>query len=220
MKRLIVAGILGLVGLVVMLFILPCMAFAEIRSERPTQIQLVGANLGGGVQLGYNLGDHFLVGADYIVLNTEGEGEETENNETYKINFATSGLYLRYYPFSAAGFYVSAASIFRTWKITVEGNDEIGDSGERADYELTAEWPQGAVRYGLGFNGTASFGLSGGIFLGMISGGEPTLKGKVDSDLISQEDVDKEIDEIEKEEKFGEKYSNVAYIALSIGYNF
>ncbi len=63
-------------------------------------------------------------------------------------------------------------------------------------------------------------GLSFGVHMGIVTGDEPELRGKVDNGSISQSDVDKEVDEIEKREKFGEKYSTVSIIGLYLGYNF
>jgi hypothetical protein len=200
---------------------LPALGHAGIRSERPSQVQIeTTLALGSGVALSYNLGDHLLIGANYYAASYEGEGENTDKDETYKADFSTSELYLRYYLFENSSFYFSGASVFRNWKITVTGSDYIGDSGQTANYELTAEWPTAGFAYGLGFNWIADFGLSGGLYLGVLTGGNPELKGKVDNDLISQADVDKEVDEIEKEEKFGDRYNTVSIIRLSIGYNF
>ena len=199
---------------------LPFSVFAGIRSDRPGQLQYMTTTLGSGLSLGYNLGDHLLFGANYFGITLEGDGDNTANNETAKAEFSTTELMLRYYLFEGSGFYLKGAAVMRNWKFTVTGSDFIGDSGTIANYEMIAEWPTTGVSYGLGFNWIADFGLSGGIYLGMISGGEPELRGKVDNGAILQEDVDKEIAEIEEEEKFGEKYSNVPIIGAHIGFNF
>ena len=200
--------------------LIPLNGSAGIRSERPSQIQFIARNLGSGASLAYNLGDHILFGANYFATSAEHEGEDTDNNETVNFEFATSELFLRYYLMEDSGFYISGASVFRHWKITVTGTDEIGDSGEVAEYKLTAEWPTTAFSYGLGYQWIMDFGLSLGAYMGMISGGEPELKGEVDDDSISQSDVDKEVDEIEEEENFGEKYANVFIAGFSLGFNF
>lgn len=212
---------LRLLAIFLVVCLMPALGFAGIRSQRPSQVQLESTIvLGSGVALSYNLGDHLLIGADYYAASYEGEGENTDNNETVKADFSTSELFVRYYLFENSGFYLSGASVFRNWKITVTGSDYIGDSGQIANYELTAEWPTTGFGYGLGFNWIADFGLSGGLYLGVLTGGNPELKGKVDNNLISQADVDKEVDEIEKEEEFGDRYNTISVIRFSIGYNF
>ena len=209
-------------GILLIGLLLPTLGFAGIRDDRSSEIQAIYTLiLGPGVSIAYNFGDHLAVGGAFYAASFEGEGEAEENDETYKADFSTSELFVRIYPFEGAGFYVSAASVFRNWEISVEGTEtDIGGSGFGGDYTVTAEWPNTGVAYGLGYNWIADFGLSWGLFLGALSGGDPELKGETDVAGVTQDDIDKQVEEVEEEEKFGEKYNTVALVRLSIGFNF
>lgn len=220
MKTVTLSGLFRNASLLMLLLTLPFVAFAGIRDTRSSQIQLLGSNFGSGLSLGYHFGDMLFLGAEYFSITLESEGENTANEETVKGDFSTTNLHLRFFPFEGSGFYLQGGLISRVWKITVTGTDVIGDSGQSATYELEAKWPSTAINYSLGFNWIADFGLSAGINLGVITGDDPELKGKVDDPSISQADVDKEVDEIEEEEKFGETYSTLPIVGLYLGFSF
>lgn len=213
---------LRVLGLLLVGLLIPSLGFAGIRDDRSSEIQVFYTLiLGPGVALAYNLGDHLAVGGAFYAATLEGEGETEENDETYKAEFSTSELFVRIYPFEGAGFYVSAASVFRNWEITLEGTEtDIGGSGQPGDYTVTAEWPDTGVAYGLGYNWIADFGLSWGLYLGALSGGDPELKGETDVAGVTQDDIDRQVKEVEEEENFGERFNTVAVVRLSIGFNF
>lgn len=210
-----------IISILLVIAALPFLTFAGTRSDRPSQVQLMATALGSGVSLGYNLGNHFLFGANYYGITAEEPTGVTENKETAKFEFSTTELMLRYYPFEDGGFYLQGSSIFRNWMITVSGYDsDFQGSTKATNYELKAEWPSSAISYGLGFNWIADFGLSGGLYIAAITGGEPELRGKVDDPTILQSYVDSAVDEMEQREKFGEKYSTIINIGATIGFNF
>ncbi len=208
--------------LTLFLMTIPFAGLAGIRDDRSSQIQLMATNFGNGVSLGMNFSDHIFVGAEYFSIELTGDGEDTANQEEYDADFANLQLNVRYYPFESSGFYAQAGYVQRNWKFVVTGTGEVGDSAQTADYKLTVEWPSTGANLGLGFNWMADFGLSGGLFLGAITGGKPTAKGEIsnESGVINQNDVDKEVDEMYEREKLDERFSTIPLIAFYLGFNF
>jgi hypothetical protein len=209
-------------GIFLIILIFPLASSAEIRADRSIGIQgLYTLVLGAGLEVSYNLGDHLAIGVNYYAMTAEGSGENSENSEVVKFDLSTAELFLRLYPFAGSGFYISGAAVARNWKVTDEGyTDDFQGTTEQANYKITAEWPNTGYAYGLGGNWVTHSGFSWGMFLGVLTGGNPELKGEVDNTNITQADIDKEIDQFEEDEDFGSKYNTAPLLRIAFGYNF
>ena len=215
-------GIMKIKKIAIMMLVVgfPFLTFAGIRNKRPIQAQLMGALiLGNGVSVGYNLNDHLFLGGEYFSMKLTSKNED--DNDEINIAFSTTQLNARYHLFENSAFYLQAGLAQRNWKVEANGTGDIGLSGVTADYTWTFEWPKTAFSYGLGFNWIADFGLSGGFYLGMLSGSKPTLKGKINhaAGFILQPEIDREINEYYKKNNL-DRFSSIPVIAGYIGYNF
>ena len=213
---------LRLAGVLLLGMLLPAVSFAGIRADRNVNIQAFYTFfLGSGAVISYNLGDHLSFGINYYSAIYEGDGEATENDEIVKVEFATSEFFLRIFPFEGSGLYVSGAAVMRDWSITASGySTDFEGTGYATDYKFVAEWPNSGVAYGLGGNWTTDIGLSWGLFLGVLTGDDPKIKGTVSNSSISQADIDKGIENFEEEENFGERYNTAPLMRVSFGYAF
>lgn len=187
--------------------------------KKPIQLQLLGTTVGSGFSGGYHFNDIFFAGLDYSSISLESSSTDESGTVTVELDFVTQILLLRASPFSGS-FYLQAGAVMRNWEVKGQGASLIGDSGQSGIVDAKVTFPSPAYNFSLGWNWIAGFGLSGGIGLGIIMGGEPDVELTATAESgppIPEEEVEKEEKEFKDEMA---AYKTFPYIVGTIGWNF
>lgn len=194
----------------------PFVSFAD--EKKSIQLQLLGSNIGSGAHLGYHLNDMFFVGADMSAISISSDEKDSSGTVTAELKFSTQVFMLRISPFSGA-FYIQGGMVSRKWDLEATGVSQIGDSGESGTVTAEVKFPRSAANVGLGWNWISDFGLSGGLGLGTIMGGDPKVEMTVTdtTGTVTDSDIQEEEDQLKSDMK---QFANVPYVHLQIGWNF
>jgi len=186
------------------------------RAKKPTEGQAVITNLGAGIHGGhYFLDGRLFVGMDFFsAALSASEDSDTGGTINMDLSLATTLLDVRYHLFESSGFYLQGGLASRNWKLEGTSKDVNG----RDEFNITVEWPSIGTLVGIGGNWVADFGLSGGVSLGFLMGGAPTLDGEDNSaGGVYQAELDSELSQAED---LFSQYANTPLISAYIGWSF
>ncbi|MGK0289812.1 MAG: hypothetical protein ACI86H_001259 [bacterium] len=216
MKRNFILLITIILGLVLTL---PTSSFAKEKGW--VELQALGATTGVGAHLGVHLTDYIFIGLQATAYNTDFESDQSDSTVTGTIDLKTQLAILRVSPFSGA-FYLQAGAVNRNWELVASGTEQVGDSGTTvsADYSVKVTFPEQATNIGIGWNWMASFGLSGGLGIGVITGAPAKAELTIDRTVyttVTDAQIEEEEQNIEDELK---GLTTFPYITVSIGFTF
>ena len=189
----------------------------ENRNDDIFQINVLGTNLGSGFSAGIFLNENILLSGENFNIALE-EEDEVEN-EKIELDFKTSIISAKFFPFDDSAFFLQGGVVYRDWKVIGHfyDLDQDGLVEGVSDYaKITVTFPEAASTYGLGALWIWDSGFSFGLGAGAISGGAPDVK--IEADIgASQTDIDREEARIKDDL---EQYKTVGFGYISLGFTF
>ncbi len=188
----------------------------ENRKDDTFQINWLATNLGAGFSAGIFLNENIFFGGESFSIALEDEDED--NNEKIELDFKTSIISAKYFPFDDSAFFLQGGAVYRDWKVIGHFYDSNNDGtvGANEYVKITVTFPDAASMYGLGALWIWDSGFSLGLGAGAISGGAPDVEIEADNGA-SQDDIDREEARIKDDL---EQYKTVGFGYISLGYTF
>ena len=200
------------INIIIFISLFSYSAYSETyRSQRPIHVHALISVIGAGISSGYNFNEQFQFGIDYSSISSDYTGTSDESNIAANISFSSYNLFSRYFFIDDYSFFLQGGLLNRDWNATGEYYKK--DTGFKWG-KVEILWPSIALNYGLGWNGVASFGLSGVVMLYGVYGDAASVTYTEYGNYAFNEDRKKE---------FNDSLSginNPTGLLLAIGYNF
>lgn len=201
-----------LINLIIFISFFSFSAYSETyRSQNPIHVHALISVVGSGFSSGYNFNEQFQIGIDYSSISYDSTGTSDESNYSANISFSSYNLFSRFFFIDDYSFFLQGGLLNRDWNATGEYYKK--DTGFKWG-KIEILWPSVALNYGLGWNGVASFGLSGVVMLYGVYGDAASVTYTEYGNYAFNEDRKKE---------FNDSLSglnNPTGLLLAIGYNF
>ena len=182
-------------------------------SKKPYQAQIILlSSLGSGISLYYYFKNDIWFGIDSQSTSASATSSNGSTKYEGNLNFSTNYLSARYYLVeSMPSFFIQGGLISRSWtmetdSIKVSNNEKIGT--------YKTKYPSSALNIGLGWNWISDEGISGGIHLISLNGGNPRNTYQMESDWVCDDDCK------ESYETAVDEFTPTATLHLNLGYNF
>jgi hypothetical protein len=188
----------------------------ENRNDDTFQINWLATNFGAGFSAGLFLNENIFLGGENF--NFAVEEEDEVENEKIELDFKTSIISAKFFPFDDSAFFLQGGMVYRDWKVIGHFYDsnQDGTVGANEYVKITVTFPEAASIYGLGALWIWDSGISFGLGAGAISGGAPDVEVEADNGA-TQTDIDREEARIKDDL---EQYKTVGFGYISLGFTF
>ena len=187
----------------------------ENRSNKILQLHFAVSNLGSGLSAGIHLNEYIFLGVDsYSVVFEE---EDEVENEKVELDFKTTNISVKLFPFENAAFFLQGGFVNRDWEVIGHFYDSNQDGTVTASeyVKITVTFPEAATMAGIGAVWIYESGFSLALGAGAITGGAPDVK--VETTAAAQSDIDREEARIKDDL---EQYKTVGIGYISLGFTF
>jgi len=187
----------------------------ENRSNKDYQLHFIGSNLGSGLSAGIHLNKRILLGIDSYSVEIEEENED--ENEKTELDFRTTQITAKFFPFDDAAFFLQGGFVYRDWEVVGHFYDSNQDGIVTTNeyVKITVTFPEAATITSIGALWIYDSGFSLALGAGAISGGAPDVK--IEADGAAQSDIDREEARLKDDM---EQYKTVGVGYISLGYTF
>ena len=140
-------------------------------SKKPYQAQIILlSSLGSGISLYYYFKNDIWFGIDSQSTSASATSSNVSTKYEGNLNFSTNYLNVRYYLIeSTPSFFIQGGLVSRSW--TIESVSTDVSTGNKGTFKTN--YPSSALNIGLGWNWISDEGISGGIHLISLNGGNP-----------------------------------------------